>query len=278
MTRSALRAVILTLVCSLGLSLALSGQAGAFTPGSHGLERASVQSDLVSLVNGYRAANGLGPVGVNGALASAATWMANDMAAKNYFSHTSSDGRSPQQRMAAFGYPAYSLFTGENIAAGQASAADVIAGWQASSAHNTILLSANFNAIGVGYAYTATSTFKSYWVADFGGPGGNVAPAPVPAPVPAVPAPVAAITVPAITVAAPTPVTPAPESADPTAAASTGPAQADQSVPPESTRAATVPRGEDRSADAHAAAVRVSEVGSMRRLLHLLAVLERLGH
>ena len=119
MTSSALRALVLTLVCSLGISFGPSGQAAAVTPDGSAPERASGQSDLVSLVNGYRAANGLGPVGVNGSLAAAATWMANDLATKNYFSHTSSDGRSPQQRMAAFSYPAYALYTGENIAAGQ---------------------------------------------------------------------------------------------------------------------------------------------------------------
>lgn len=270
MTRSALRALVLTLVCSLGISFGLSGRAAAVTPDGSASGRSSGQSDLVSLVNGYRAANGLGPVGVNGSLAAAATWMANDLATKNYFSHTSSDGRSPQQRMAAFGYPAYALYTGENIAAGQASAADVVAGWKASPAHNTILLSANFNAIGVGYAYSATSTYKSYWVADLGGPGGNVAPA-------AVPAPVALVAVPAVTISAPAPVSPAAATPDETAVPP-NPATAGQIPPPDGARASTVPRGEARSGDATATTLAVSDGFALRRLLHLLAVLERLDH
>lgn len=275
MTGKAFRAVILTLVCSLGLAFGSSGQVAAATPGDYAPQRTSVQSDLVSLVNGYRAANGLGPVGMNGALSSAATWMASDMAAKSYFSHTSSDGRSPQQRMAAFGYPAYTLYTGENIAAGQASAADVVAGWKASPAHNAILLSANFNAVGVGYAYSATSTFKSYWVADFGGPGGNVAPAPAPV---VAPAPVAVT--PALTIAATVPVSPAPASADLTAAVSPSAAEADQTAPSpsEKPRAVAVPRGETRSGDPDAVTLTVSDGFAMRRLLHLLVVLERLDH
>ena len=266
MKNRVLGAFILALVCSLGIG----GQAAAAMPAGSP-NRSGIQSDLVVLVNGYRAANGLGPVSLNGSLSSAAAWMANDLATKNYFSHTSSDGRSPQQRMAAFGYPAYALYTGENIAAGQASAADVIAGWKASPAHNAVLLSANFNAIGVGYSYSATSTYKSYWVADLGGSGGNVAPAAVPAPVAAVPAP-------AIAISAPAPASPAPASLDETAAVSADPATTDQTAPSGGARASTVPRGEARSGDAPATTLAVSDGFVMRRLLHLLAVMERLDH
>jgi uncharacterized protein YkwD len=148
----------------------------------------SAQSDLAALINGYRAGHGLQQVSANGALTNAASWMAADMAAKNYMSHVSSDGRSPTQRMSAFGYPAGSVYTGEDLGAGYASASAVLAGWQASAQHNAILLSPNFNAIGIGLGYNANSTYKWYWVADFGGPGGSVrvvtpvAPAPQPQP------------------------------------------------------------------------------------------------
>lgn len=172
-----MRKIFLALTTAIAMLL-LSSPAGAATPGSTALRPASLQSDVLSLVNGYRAANGLGAVSANGSLAAAATWMATDMATKNYFSHTSADGRSPQQRMAAFGYPAYSLYTGEDIAAGQTTAADVFAAWRASPAHNGVMLSPSFNAVGIGVASSPTSTYKWYWVADFGGPGGNVAAAP----------------------------------------------------------------------------------------------------
>ncbi|HEY8655996.1 MAG TPA: CAP domain-containing protein [Candidatus Limnocylindria bacterium] len=251
-SRAWLGALIVALVCSVGLA----GQAAAGSPAGAGVAATSVQAggaDVVLLVNAYRAANGLGPVAANGSLASAAAWMANDLATKSYFSHISSDGRSPQQRMAAFGYPAYALYTGENIAGGQPTAADVVAGWKASPAHNAILLSASFDAIGVGYAYNAASTYKSYWVADLGGPGGNraaVAPPPV-----------------AIVVAPP----PAPSapSAAPATADGTGP-----TAPGTDARASTVARGEPRDADAPA--TMVSDGFAMRRLLHLLEVLDRL--
>jgi uncharacterized protein YkwD len=142
----------------------------------------SAQSDLIALINAYRAANGLQTVGSNGSLASAATWMANDMATNNYFSHTSSDGRTPVQRIASTGYPAYSVWTGENMAAGYSDAASVIAGWKASPAHNAVLMNANYSAVGIGLVYNANSTYKWYWVADFGGTGGAAAAAPAPVP------------------------------------------------------------------------------------------------
>lgn len=259
---------MLVLVCSLGIG----GQAAAALPAGSPT-RSGIQSDLVVLVNGYRAANGLGPVTINGSLSSAAAWMANDLATKNYFSHTSSDGRSPQQRMAAFGYPAYALYTGENIAAGQASPADVLAGWKASPAHNTILLSANFNAIGVGYAYSAISTYKSYWVADLGGPGGNVVAAPVVAP-PVVP--VAPVAAPALANPAPAAVA-VPATITQEAASPQGSAGIDQTPPATKARATTVARGEARGGEASPEAA-LPDGFSLRRLLHLLEVLDRLDH
>lgn len=255
MNKRPISALLLSLLCLLPLG----GQAAARSVDETAAITASVQSDVVFLINGYRAANGLGPVSSNGSLAAAASWMANDMATKNYFSHTSSDGRSPQQRMAAFGYPAYSLYTGENIAAGQASAADVVAGWKASPAHNAVLLSANFNAIGVGYAYNAATAYKSYWVADLGGPGGNVAAVAPPAPV----APVAA------------PIAPAPAPLSPDAAAVASPEISATPTAATPARVATTARGEPRAADASTTSL-PSDGFSMRRFLHLLAVLDRM--
>ncbi len=166
--------------------------AAASTAAPGAVSSASAQSDLQALVNQYRSANGLQTVSLNGSLSSSATWMANDMAAKNYFSHTSSDGRSPAQRMAGAGYPAFASYTGEDLAAGFPGAAQVLSGWIASPAHNAVLLNPNYDAIGIGVAYSVTSTYKWYWAADFGGPGVKAAPvAPPPAPVAPPPAPVA---------------------------------------------------------------------------------------
>jgi uncharacterized protein YkwD len=177
------------------LVIASQPPAAAATPIERGLVTASAQSDLIALVNGYRASKGLQSVSSNGPLTAAATWMAGDMAAKNYIGHVSSDGRSPTQRISAFGYPATSMFTGENLGAGYGTASAVLAGWQASAAHNAVLLNPNYNAVGVGLFYNPSSVYKWYWAADFGGPGGTVKvvipPPPLPPPpraAPAVPA------------------------------------------------------------------------------------------
>jgi uncharacterized protein YkwD len=156
------------------IGIGSSGSAGALTAIERSVEAAAAQDDLIALVNEYRASNGLQAVTPNGALAAAAVWMVGDMAARNYIGHVSSDGRSPTQRMSAFGYPATSMYTGEDLGAGYGTAGAVFAGWQASTGHNAVLLNPNYNAIGIGLVYEPSSTYKWYWAADFGGPGGTV--------------------------------------------------------------------------------------------------------
>jgi uncharacterized protein YkwD len=178
-------------ICFAVAAIALSSSApAAATRIERSLERTSAQTDLLALINTYRASNGRQAVSPNGALTSAAVWMAGDMAANNYFAHVSSDGRSPTQRMSVFGYPAASTYSGEDLGAGFASAGAVLGGWQTSPAHNAVLLDPNYNAVGIGLAYNANSTYKWYWVADFGGSGGtvrvNVPPPPPPQPQPPV--------------------------------------------------------------------------------------------
>src|SRR5438874_10172853 len=251
MLRRALTIVLA--IVTLGLSAAVPAAAATLTDRGYGA--ASSQSDLIALVNAYRANNGLQAVSASGALTGAATWMAGDMAAKNYIGHVSSDGRSPVQRMSAFGYPATSMYTGEDLGAGYPSAGGVLAGWQASPAHNAVLLNPNYNAVGIALVYNASSTYKWYWAADFGGPGGTVKIAiPPPAPPPPARAPAAQA---------------APTRAEPVAE-----------------RAAPAPRGEaaqpaqettDPEAEAHAARVAFLDAIGERRIMHLFAVLQRMG-
>jgi uncharacterized protein YkwD len=119
-------------------------------------------------INQYRAQNGRAPLQVSVALTKASEWMSNDLATKNYFSHTDSLGRAFGTRLSAFGY-SYSTYRGENVAAGSASAASTFAQWKASSGHNTAMLNPNYTVIGIGRAYSASSTYKNYWTTDFGG-------------------------------------------------------------------------------------------------------------
>ncbi|MEK6225158.1 MAG: CAP domain-containing protein [Chloroflexota bacterium] len=169
-----LRRALATLFAIAVIAIGSSASAGAVTSVDRSLKSATVQSDLAALINAYRTSNGLQAVSPNSALTSAAGWMAGDMAARNYIGHVSSDGRSPTQRMSAFGYPATSMYTGEDLGAGYGTASAVLAGWQASAAHNAVLLNPNYDALGIGLVYEPSSTYTWYWAADFGGPGGTV--------------------------------------------------------------------------------------------------------
>lgn len=132
---------------------------------------AASSQELASLINQYRASRGLVQLGISPTLTAAAQWMATDMATKNYFPccHISLDGRTPTQRMADAGYPAYSTVRGETIAVGYATAAQVLTVWRNSPPHNGEMLDPRYRAIGVGFAYNPNTSLKWYWVANYGG-------------------------------------------------------------------------------------------------------------
>lgn len=129
----------------------------------------SGENDLLAQVNSFRSARGLPRLAVSDSLTMAAKWMATDMAVNNYFQHTSLDGRSPTQRMADAGYPAFSTWAGEDLAAGYTAAAEVLQGWINSPAHLAVLTNPAYRAIGIGRAYAGGSQYGWYWAADFGG-------------------------------------------------------------------------------------------------------------
>jgi uncharacterized protein YkwD len=129
----------------------------------------SGENDLLAQVNAFRASRGLSTLVVSDSLTLAAKWMATDMSVNNYFSHTSRDGRSPTQRMADAGYPAFSTWAGEDLAAGYTDAARVLAGWINSPAHLAVLTNPAYRAIGIGRSYSGGSQYGWYWAADFGG-------------------------------------------------------------------------------------------------------------
>lgn len=93
---------------------------------------------------------------------------AADMAAKNYFSHSSQDGRNFSQRISATGY-LWSI-VGENIAAGYPTPETVVGSWLKSDGHCQDIMNASFKELGVGYANNPSSTYQHYWVQDFGAP------------------------------------------------------------------------------------------------------------
>lgn len=122
-----------------------------------------VEADFVSLLNTYRAQNGVGPLTVSPTLSRAAQWMANDLASHNAFSHTDSLGRSFQTRILQCGATG---FLGENVAGGGTTAAFLLQNWQSSGGHNATMLNPNFKQIGI--AFALGGPYGTTWVADFG--------------------------------------------------------------------------------------------------------------
>ncbi len=141
---------------------------GTLSPAVRRVVRTSVPTDpvtaqVVRLVNVARADAGCAPLHVDARLATAARLHSEDMAKKNYFSHTSLDGRSPWDRMGAQGY---SYGSGENIAAGYSTPEAVMSGWMKSSGHRANILNCSSRAIGVGVA--KGGSYGTYWTQDFG--------------------------------------------------------------------------------------------------------------
>jgi uncharacterized protein YkwD len=121
---------------------------------------AGAADQVVALANEARAQAGCGPLRVDARITAAAQAHSDDMAANDYFSHDSLDGRSFADRLRAAGYPSPG---GENIAQGQRSAQSVHQAWMNSSGHRANILNCGFTTIGVGVNQTAWT-----WTQDFG--------------------------------------------------------------------------------------------------------------
>jgi len=138
-------------------------------------DQARAEEDLLALLNvqrargttcGGRQYGPADPVTMNPQLRGAARAHSQDMADNNYFSHTSQDGRSPWDRMDAAGYSGFSI--GENIAAGNRSAADTFSQWLNSAGHCSNMMNPDAEEIGIGYAINPQSRFTHYWTQVFG--------------------------------------------------------------------------------------------------------------
>lgn len=137
--------------------LSFGTQTGAFAsmlrhPGGRVLSYATSMSigGLLADTNTARAQNGFGGLNLNGSLNAAAQAKANDMAARNYWSHNTPEGNPPWVFVSAQGYSYQKL--GENLAAGFSNEQSTIDGWMASPPHRENLLDPAFSDVGFGYA------------------------------------------------------------------------------------------------------------------------------
>ena len=106
------------------------------------------------------------PLAWSDQLAQAALVHSRDMAQRNYFDHVDPAGTSVAERAAKSGYRW--RVVGENIAAGQGSAKQVVAGWLASPGHCENIMSREFADMGAAYAINAHSAMEIYWTQAFG--------------------------------------------------------------------------------------------------------------
>jgi len=129
-------------------------------------------NEVVSLTNQYRQQNGLQPLTFNSRLGTAAQNHSQNMALQDFFNHTGLDGSEAWDRVSATGYQWSRV--GENIAAGQRTAQDVVQGWINSTGHRANILNPNFTEIGVGYYLLSNDTgnvnYNSYWTQVFARP------------------------------------------------------------------------------------------------------------
>jgi uncharacterized protein YkwD len=137
---------------------------------------------FVELLNAYRGQMGLAPVTLNYELGAAAEYHSVDMAMNNYFGHYALDGTDAGTNIQNFGYTGFPY--AENIAAGMATAQEVLIGWQNSPEHNATMTNPQYTEVGIGRHYGEGTQYGWYWTATYGaGEGPQTAPEPLPAPV-----------------------------------------------------------------------------------------------
>lgn len=131
------------------------------------------QEHSLALHNQARASIGVRALTLDPGLTAAAQAHADDMAANNYYSHTSLDGRSPWDRMrdagVSFGYAAENIGKGwiggrDNLAVIESLFDQMMAETPPDDAHRQIILSPTYRRLGVG---VAVRDGWLYWVCDF---------------------------------------------------------------------------------------------------------------
>lgn len=136
---------------------------------SQGQARSCVPTEghvVVQLINEARAAHGLTPLNIDLRLATAARRHVEDLAAHDHVGHEGADGSQPALRATRAGYPW--TFIAENVAAGYASAAEVVDGWMRSRSHRENILSERASHVGVGHVRRRGTSYDHFWAVSFG--------------------------------------------------------------------------------------------------------------
>lgn len=108
------------------------------------------QDSLLVATNYQRTQNNQSALGINNQLTAAAQAKANDMVARNYWSHTTPDGQEPWAFIQQADYKYQKA--GENLAYGFDTSNNIVAGWMNSEDHRANLLDSAYSEVGFGYA------------------------------------------------------------------------------------------------------------------------------
>lgn len=146
-----------------------SAQSPVATPSAPGPGGRRLVEQMVDVVNAHRRGAGCPELVWMQAVANAAQGHSDDMARRNYFNHTSPEGRGPSDRLRAQGVEYRAM--GENIAQHPGAPREVLAGWVASPGHRQNLERCSYTHHGIGYR-------DGFWVHMF------VTPLPPPVPQP----------------------------------------------------------------------------------------------
>ncbi|MGZ6005090.1 MAG: CAP domain-containing protein [Candidatus Saccharimonadales bacterium] len=112
-------------------------------------------NQLLSATNQDRANNGLPALKLNSKLDSAAQSKANDMVARDYWSHQTPDGQQPWVFITNAGY-SYKA-AGENLAYGFTDGSATVQGWMNSPEHKANMLNSTY--VDVGFGFKNSSNF-----------------------------------------------------------------------------------------------------------------------
>ena len=119
-----------------------------------------IANSMLCITNNERRAAGLAPLTNNTKLTNAAVAHSRDMAQRNYDTHNTPEGGTPDQRLTQAGY-VFSWW-GENIANGYKTPRQVMAAWMASPGHRANILNPHFHRIGVsGWRATDGTTYAT---------------------------------------------------------------------------------------------------------------------
>jgi uncharacterized protein YkwD len=112
-----------------------------------------------SMISGYRANNGLGPISIDPDLMKLAEEHSRTMAARDKLDHDV--GKAFHQRIRGGRFDA--KVAAENVSAGYHTLAEAFSGWRDSPPHRANMLNRNVTRMGIAAIYTPNSKYKVFW-------------------------------------------------------------------------------------------------------------------